>query len=133
MIEVTRLNGNPMIVNSDLIKIAEASPDTMLTLIHGEKLIVRESCAEVIEKVLGYRARLLMEVAARNQEIDHLERTHAAGPREQKDFKDQQQRIAGLSSLSAANLGLRDSVEEQNRGAVSISSGARAASMHNEQ
>jgi flagellar protein FlbD len=65
MIEVTRLNGNPMFVNSDLIKIAEASPDTMLTLINGEKLIVRESCAEIIEKVLAYRALLLATVAAR--------------------------------------------------------------------
>ena len=42
MIELTRLNGNPMVLNSDLIKTAEASPDTMLTLITGEKLIVRE-------------------------------------------------------------------------------------------
>ena len=42
MIELTRLNGNPMVLNSDLIKTAEASPDTMLTLINGEKLIVRE-------------------------------------------------------------------------------------------
>jgi flagellar protein FlbD len=65
MIEVTRLNGNPMFVNSDLIKIAEASPDTMLTLINGEKLIVRESCAEIIEKVLAYRALLLATIAAR--------------------------------------------------------------------
>jgi uncharacterized protein YlzI (FlbEa/FlbD family) len=64
MIEVTRLNGTPMIVNSDLIKIAESSPDTMLTLIHGEKLIVRESCAEILEKMLAYRARLLAAVAA---------------------------------------------------------------------
>ena len=59
MIEVTRLNGNPMVLNSDLIKTAEASPDTMLTLINGEKLIVRETCAEVMERVLAYRARLL--------------------------------------------------------------------------
>lgn len=65
MIEVTRLNGTPMIVNSDLIKIAESSPDTMLTLIHGEKLIVRESCEEIVEKVLQYRARLLAAVTAR--------------------------------------------------------------------
>ena len=42
MIELTRLNGSPMVLNSDLIKTAEASPDTMLTLINGEKLIVRE-------------------------------------------------------------------------------------------
>ncbi len=63
MIEVTRLNGNPMVLNSDLIKTAEASPDTMLTLINGEKLIVRETCAEVLERVIAYRARLLARVA----------------------------------------------------------------------
>ena len=49
MIELTRLNGNPMLLNSDLIKTAEASPDTMLTLINGEKLIVREELSEVLE------------------------------------------------------------------------------------
>jgi len=65
MIEVTRLNGTPMLLNSDLIKIAESSPDTMLTLIQGEKLIIRETCAEVREKVLAYRAQLLAEVASR--------------------------------------------------------------------
>jgi flagellar protein FlbD len=63
MIEVTRLNGNPMTLNSDLIKTAEASPDTMLTLINGEKLIVRETCAQVTERVLAWRARLLAQVA----------------------------------------------------------------------
>lgn len=65
MIELTRLNGNPMVLNSDLIKTAEASPDTMLTLITGEKLIVREECGVVTERVLAYRARLLAAVARR--------------------------------------------------------------------
>jgi flagellar protein FlbD len=65
MIELTRLNGKPIVLNSDLIKTAEASPDTMLTLINGEKLIVREPCAEVTERVLEYRARLLAAVAQR--------------------------------------------------------------------
>jgi flagellar protein FlbD len=65
MIELTRLNGNPIVLNSDLIKTAEASPDTMLTLINGEKLIVREGTAEVVERVLAYRARLLANVARR--------------------------------------------------------------------
>ena len=62
VIELTRLNGSPLVVNSDLIKTAEAAPDTMLTLINGEKLIVREKCREVMERVVAYRARLLAEV-----------------------------------------------------------------------
>ena len=74
MIELTRLNGNPLVVNSDLIKTAESSPDTMLTLINGEKLIVRENCAEVVERVLAYRARLLAGVARRLPSLGDLQR-----------------------------------------------------------
>src|SRR5664279_2476387 len=73
MIELTRLNSNPIILNSDLIKTAEASPDTMLTLINGEKLIVRESIAEVVERVLAYRARLLANVACRLQSFGDIQ------------------------------------------------------------
>src|SRR3974390_2433588 len=63
MIELTRLNGNPMALNSDLIKTAEASPDTMLTLINAENIITRASCAEVMERVRACRARLLAAVS----------------------------------------------------------------------
>ena len=73
MIELTRLNGSPMVLNSDLIKTAEASPDTMLTLINGEKLIVREECAEVVERVLAYRARLMAMVARRINSLDGVQ------------------------------------------------------------
>ena len=74
MIELTRLNGTPMVLNSDLIKTAEASPDTMLTLINGEKMIVREDCGEVVERVIAYRARLLAAVAKRLPTYDELQR-----------------------------------------------------------
>jgi len=74
MIELTRLNGRPLVVNSDLIKTAEASPDTMLTMINGEKLIVREEIAEVVERILNYRARLLAVVARRLHRFGDLER-----------------------------------------------------------
>jgi flagellar protein FlbD len=74
MIELTRLNGHPMVLNSDLIKTAEASPDTMLTLINGEKLIVREEIGEVVERVLAYRARLLAVVAKRLHHFGDVER-----------------------------------------------------------
>lgn len=73
MIELTRLNGSMMVLNSDLIKTAESSPDTMLTLITGEKLIVREPTAEVVERVLAYRARLLAVVAQRLPKLSDVE------------------------------------------------------------
>jgi flagellar protein FlbD len=77
MIELTRLNGHSMVLNSDLIKTAEASPDTMLTLINGEKLIVREEIGEVVERVLEYRARLLGVVARRLHNFGGVERVAA--------------------------------------------------------
>jgi len=74
MIQLTRLNGSIIMLNSDLIKTAEASPDTMLTLINGEKLIVREDCAEVAERIVAYRARLLATVARRLPHYGDLDR-----------------------------------------------------------
>ena len=74
MIELTRLNGTPIMLNSDLIKTAEASPDTMLTLINGEKLIVREDTVEIVERVIAYRARLLALVAKRLPSYNELQR-----------------------------------------------------------
>jgi flagellar protein FlbD len=63
MIHLTRLNGNPLVVNSDLIKYAESSPDTMLTLVNGEKIVVLESCEEVVSRTIAYRARVHAEAA----------------------------------------------------------------------
>ena len=51
MITVTRLSGETLAVNADLIKYAEAKPDTVITLTTGDVIIVRESLADVIEKV----------------------------------------------------------------------------------
>jgi flagellar protein FlbD len=73
MIQLTRLNGIPIVLNSDLIKTAESSPDTMITLINGEKLIVKESCEDINERVLEYRARLLTLVARRLPSLKELQ------------------------------------------------------------
>lgn len=64
MIELTRLNGNRMVVNSDLILCAESSPDTLLTLVTGEKLIVMESIEELVDRAATYRARTLAEASS---------------------------------------------------------------------
>jgi flagellar protein FlbD len=78
MIELTRLNGNPLYVNCDLIKWAEAAPDTMLTLINGEKVVVRESCAEVVDRMVRQRVRLFGEVVKFMPDSDALLRVLAA-------------------------------------------------------
>ncbi len=59
MIQLTRLNNRPLIVNSDLIKFIEKAPDTVITLVTGEKIVVRETSEEVMEQIVDYRQRVL--------------------------------------------------------------------------
>ncbi len=59
MIELTRLNGHPLIVNAELIKFVEQNPDTVITLVTGDKMVVREDAPEVMRRVLAYRRDLI--------------------------------------------------------------------------
>ncbi len=59
MIQLTRLNNHPLMVNSDLIKCVENAPDTVLTLVTGEKIIVRETSEQVLERVIAFRRAIL--------------------------------------------------------------------------
>jgi flagellar protein FlbD len=59
MIQLTRLNNQPLAVNSDLIKYVEQAPDTVLTLVTGEKMVVRESAQEVLDRVVRFRRSVL--------------------------------------------------------------------------
>mgnify|MGYP002780675698 CR=1 FL=1 len=55
MIQLTRLNGHPFILNAELIKFIERTPDTLVTLRDGEKLMVLESSEEVVRLAMDYR------------------------------------------------------------------------------
>lgn len=59
MIQLTRLNGNPIALNSDLIKFVENAPDTVITLINGEKIIVREASDDVIRRIVDFRRSVM--------------------------------------------------------------------------
>jgi uncharacterized protein YlzI (FlbEa/FlbD family) len=59
MIQLTRLNNKPLFVNSDLIKFVEQSPDTLVTLITGEKIVVLERAQEVLARVIEFRRSVL--------------------------------------------------------------------------
>lgn len=62
MIQLTRLNHVPLIVNADLIEHVEVTPDTVVALTTGQKFLVLETASEVVEKVVEYR-RAIMSVA----------------------------------------------------------------------
>ena len=58
MIDVTRMNGKQFTLNSDLIETIEETPDTVLTLTTGKKIIVKESRQEVKNLVKLYRKEI---------------------------------------------------------------------------
>ena len=58
MISLTRLNHIPIVVNSDLIEHIEATPDTVVALTTGQKILVLESADEIIDRVVRFRRRL---------------------------------------------------------------------------
>lgn len=58
MIKVKRLNGKEFVINSDLILYIEETPDTVITLTNGQKVVVSESIDDVINKVLAFRSKI---------------------------------------------------------------------------
>jgi flagellar protein FlbD len=59
MIQLTRLNGHHLYLNCDLLKSAEALPDTVLTLSSGDKIVVLESCETVVRLATQFHADVL--------------------------------------------------------------------------
>lgn len=59
MIFLTRLDETPFVVNSDLIQRIDITPDTVLVLVNGERILVRETPTEVVSRVIAFRRSLL--------------------------------------------------------------------------
>jgi flagellar protein FlbD len=68
VIQLTRLNGPGFALNPDLIQRAEATPDTVVTLVDGTKYVVAESVEQLMERVLTHRA----SVVALAQHLAHV-------------------------------------------------------------
>lgn len=58
MIVVTRLDNRVVVINAELIKMIEATPDTIVTLVNGDTVIVRESVQEVVRRAVDYGREL---------------------------------------------------------------------------
>ncbi len=58
MIEVTRLNGKKLTINAEMIERVEESPDTVISLTNGNKIIVKESRQDVKNLVILYKKEL---------------------------------------------------------------------------
>jgi flagellar protein FlbD len=64
MIALTRLNGQRFVLNAELIKIVESTPDTTIRLTNGESYIVQETAEEVVDLAIEY-GRLLRSLVIR--------------------------------------------------------------------
>ncbi len=57
MIKVSRLNGKEFYLNADLIEFIEETPDTVVTLTTGKKIVVEESAQDMIERIIEFRRK----------------------------------------------------------------------------
>jgi flagellar protein FlbD len=58
LVKVTRLDGSEYWLNPHQIEIIEMKPDTIITLLSGRKLVVKESPDLIINCIVDYRRKL---------------------------------------------------------------------------
>ena len=74
MITLTRLGGEPFILNAELIQYVEARPDTFITLTTGQRLVVAEAMDEVLRRAMVYQqAKHLLPPPGRYKESSQTE------------------------------------------------------------
>ena len=59
MIELTKINGEPIIINAELIEQIQETPDTIITTTTGKKILVKEPPKTVLDKVISYKREIL--------------------------------------------------------------------------
>jgi len=89
MIQLTRLNNSPLIVNSDLVKFVEQSPDTVITLVNGEKILVREKADEVLSRIVEFRRSVLQGIVSIT---NHIPAIASVAEREEVETRQQAER-----------------------------------------
>ncbi len=60
MNKLRRFNGTTFVLNAELIECVASNRDTVLTTTNGKKIVVSESVDEIIEKVIQYKAKILL-------------------------------------------------------------------------
>ncbi|KNF08820.1 flagellar FlbD family protein [Gottschalkia purinilytica] len=69
MIRVKRLNDKEFVVNCDLIEFIEETPDVVITLTTGKKIVVKDTIEEVIEKVIEYKNQIFIHSEILGKEV----------------------------------------------------------------
>lgn len=67
MIKVTRLNDIQIVINGELIELIEETPDTVITMTTGRKIIVKETVDELIDIVIQYKQKIYSRLDHRSE------------------------------------------------------------------
>ena len=68
VIEVTRINGTKIVINAELIEFVEDTPDTVITLSTGKKMVVKEKSYKIIDLVIRYKQEIFTQLPKVSQE-----------------------------------------------------------------
>ncbi|SFL78354.1 flagellar protein FlbD [Halanaerobium salsuginis] len=63
MIKLTRMDEREFVLNADLIEEVQETPDTVITLTNGKKLLVKDSADDIINKVIVYRRKIVAGIS----------------------------------------------------------------------
>lgn len=63
MIRLNRLNNTEIVVNAELIEYMEETPDLVITLTSGRRIVVVQSLSEVIDRIISYKAKIISSAA----------------------------------------------------------------------
>ena len=72
MIKLTLYNNTDIVLNSDLIELVEHTPDTLISLTTGKKILVKESVDEVINRIVSYRRLVARKNAILTERITRI-------------------------------------------------------------
>ena len=59
MIELTKLDDSSILLNLEMVKYIESVPDTLITFINGETILVKETTHDLEQKIIQYKANIL--------------------------------------------------------------------------
>jgi flagellar protein FlbD len=89
MIQVTRLDGSVMVVNVDQIAWIEGMPDTVISLMNGEKLLVREAPDQLVERAKAFKRAIVTPAVRRSgsfgEVVDMFDADAATGSAQASD------------------------------------------------
>jgi flagellar protein FlbD len=63
------MNGDPIVLNAELIETVESRPDTLITLTSGNRIMVKEEVAEVVDRVREYQRDIRMQVQEKQADL----------------------------------------------------------------